>query len=130
MGKGKKKAGGKNVASKEEDEDWEALLEAEAQVGQTAATTDERASSSAADTGEDKLEDTPDAKEEGAHDAAAAFLAAQGIDVDGEGGDKKDKKKKKKKKKTGGDADAKPEEKVRIGAMSIALHHRIWRFCL
>ena len=113
MGKGKKKGGnkGQNAA---DDEDWEALLEAESQAMKEEAPKEA-----------EKQEESK--QEEAAQDAAAAFLAAQGLDPNAneEGGGKK-KKKKKKKGGGGGGGEQKSEEKVRIwvyewNAMSILL---------
>lgn len=100
------------------DDDWDALLEAEAKkndapgddaVKDAGAGTD-AASKEEKDAEADKSGNVP---APAANDAAAAFLAAQGLDVggddDGEGGKNK---KKKKKKKTGGAGEKKEEEKV------------------
>lgn len=108
MVKGKKKAGAKKAQNTEEDEDWEALLEAESKV-----VKEEPAAPDAEKKEEAKA--TKDIAAPAPVDAAAAFLASQGLAPGGDEGDgeKKDNKKKKKKKK-GGAGEPKAEEKVRI----------------
>lgn len=110
MGKAKKKGGGgagskkqpakaNNKVDEGDDDDWEALLEAES-IPSEAQVADE---SKPVDTHE-KTPPTPTVEKEeekpvAADDAAAAFLAASGLaDEEGEGGAGKNKKKKKKKK--------------------------------
>ncbi len=99
--KSKKKGG---APKQVEDDDWEALLEAEAQVEPTEEAPKE--------VNEQTEETTTDAPAPAAEDAASAFLAAQGL---GDGGDDTGgggKKKKKKKKKGAGAGGEKPDEKV------------------
>lgn len=98
--KSKKKGG---APKQEDDDDWEALLEAEAQVEQKEEAPKE----------EPKTEPT-DAAPAPAEDAAAAFLASQGIAVDGGEETGGGAKKKKKKKKKGGGGGDKQDEKVRV----------------
>jgi hypothetical protein len=122
MVKAKKKAGPKAKIPEEDDGDWEALLEAE---GVTAANADEKAhtaveaqETTAGDLPEPTLteagvEPSSSAPTAPSTDAAAAFLAAQGITVGGgDNDDKKDNKKKKKKKPTGEKKQEEKPEKV------------------
>jgi hypothetical protein len=142
MGKAKKKAaGGKkpDVADGEED-DWEALLEAEAGKNAPPApapAADAQSQPGAVGQADDDNNrgggDPPDSaiappNGGGAQDAAAAFLASQGI-VSGDGDNKADaaKKKKKKKKPAGAAAAAAPEEKKneKVCLFRSSLLHRV-----
>jgi hypothetical protein len=123
MVKAKKKVGPKAKIPEEDDGDWEALLEAE---GVTAANADEKAhtaveaqEATAGDLSEPTLTEagvelsSSAQKTAPSTDAAAAFLAAQGITVGGgDNDDKKDNKKKKKKKPTGEKKQEEKPEKV------------------
>jgi hypothetical protein len=102
----------KNQTQKAEDDDWEALLEAEASANQASTAPAQDAN---------EVQETENADEPKKHessssavDAAAAFLEATGISAadDGEGGAGK-KKRKKKKKGTGGGGEEVEETKVR-----------------
>jgi len=104
MGKGKKKSGAKQSQDDEGDDDWEALLEAESKFVEPKAADEETA---AFDDVKELAVEAPVVQ-----DAAAAFLAAQGLAPADGGGDKKDTKKKKKKKKAGASGE-KADEKVR-----------------
>merc|ERR1712238_192460 len=84
--KNKKKGGGGKKPQKKEEDGWEALLETDSQPIEVVPADAEI---------EEKNEIVEPAE---GQDAAAAFLAAQGLDGGG-GGEKKEKKKKKKKKK-------------------------------
>eukprot|EP00934_Nitzschia_sp_Nitz4_P002672 Nitzschia sp. Nitz4//scaffold199_size41809//25378//28645//NITZ4_007455-RA/size41809-augustus-gene-0.41-mRNA-1//1//CDS//3329540576//2662//frame0 len=93
-----KKKGGKKTAQADDDDDWEALLEAEAKKNQAAAPAP-------AEKEPAQKEESPPAPAPApaadAQDAAAAFLAAQGLaggDNEEDAGAKNNKKKKKKKK--------------------------------
>jgi hypothetical protein len=112
MVKAKKKGGPKGKVQEEDDGDWEALLEAE---GVAAPKADEKApvGTEAADLSPSAETDVkPTASTTAAPlDAAAAFLAAQGIAVGGGGDDAEDKKDSKKKKKKKPAGEKKPEEK-------------------
>lgn len=107
-GNKKKGGGGKpKQAKKEKDDDWDALLE------ETDKTDDQNNIEGKEVSEEPKVEDKAEAPAPAisAQDAAAAFLAAQGIgggndDGGGGGGAAKNKKKKKKKKGGGGGAAA------------------------
>jgi len=102
---GKKKGNKKgNQQQQADDDDWEALLDAEASKNTTAAADVE------AKTEEPKKEEATAEAEP--LDAAAAFLAAQGLDGDGGEGGGGGKKKKKKKKKGAGGGEKKETEKV------------------
>jgi hypothetical protein len=124
MGKAKKKGGAGGGAAKKMDgdeDDWEALLEAEASKNAAVAPAPADSAKEESKVVEDNA--SPNADESvaivaapGAQDAAAAFLAAQGISVDEEGEGKKDNKKKKKKKKGAGE-EPKKDEKVRESAV-------------
>jgi len=87
----KKNKGGKKKQVKKEDDDWDVLLEAEAEANKSEKVEESK-----------KVEEkeTKDADKEVKVDAAAAFLASQGIGLEKEGveGEKKKGKKKKKKK--------------------------------
>jgi hypothetical protein len=115
MAKGKKKAGAKQAQNDAEDDDWDALLEADSKVkgGETVETDAEKKEESTA-TAADESEKKEEKIEATAKDAAAAFLASQGLAPDEGDGEKKDNKKKKKKKKGAGAGEPKAEEKVRI----------------
>jgi hypothetical protein len=105
MAKGKKKAGAKQAQNNAEDDDFlDALLDSKAEGGETVEADAEQKEESTA---------TAALEEDKPQDAAAAFLAAQGLGPEGDG-EKKDNKKKKKKKKAGGAGEPKAEEKVRI----------------
>jgi hypothetical protein len=107
MAKGKKKAGAKQ-APDEDDDFLDALIDSsKAEGGETVEPDAEKKEESTAGVAVEKeVEDKP-------LDAAAAFLASQGLGPEGDG-EKKDNKKKKKKKKGGGADAPKAEEKVRI----------------
>lgn len=112
MVKAKKKTGPKGKVQEEDDGDWEALLEAE---GVAAPISNENPPVETATTDSASPAVENDAKPAAATtaapmDAAAAFLAAQGISVGG-GDDTEDKKDSKKKKKKKPAAEKKPEEK-------------------
>ena len=112
-GKNKKKGGGKQQDA--DDDDWEALLEAEA-------ATQPPAPSEPAKAEADQKPAESEPASAPAQDAAAAFLAAQGIGTggeDGEGGGAKNKKKKKKKK-GGGGGEQKEDSKVRQSHWSLS----------
>jgi hypothetical protein len=106
-----KKKGLKGKVQEEDDGDWEALLEAE---GVVAPKADEKPplEKEAIDSAPTVENDAKPAASTPAAplDAAAAFLAAQGISVGG-GDDTEDKKDTKKKKKKKPAAEKKPEEK-------------------
>jgi hypothetical protein len=109
MAKGKKKAGAKQAQTNAEDDDWDALLEADSKVQPPVEPDAEKKEESTA-----TAEVVSEKKEEGTTQTAAeAFLAAQGLSTGDGDGEKKDNKKKKKKKK-GGAGEPKAEEKVRI----------------
>jgi hypothetical protein len=115
MAKGKKKTGAKQAQNNDEDDDFlDALIGSKAEGGETVEPDAEKKEESAAGVAavEKEVEDKP-------QDAAAAFLAAQGLGPDGDGEKKDNKKKKKKKKGAGADA-PKAEEKVRIGVCTDA----------
>eukprot|EP00534_Pseudo-nitzschia_fraudulenta_P005527 CAMPEP_0201191396 /NCGR_PEP_ID=MMETSP0851-20130426/142286_1 /ASSEMBLY_ACC=CAM_ASM_000631 /TAXON_ID=183588 /ORGANISM="Pseudo-nitzschia fraudulenta, Strain WWA7" /LENGTH=982 /DNA_ID=CAMNT_0047477529 /DNA_START=120 /DNA_END=3068 /DNA_ORIENTATION=- len=103
MGKKNKNKKGGQQQQQADDDDWEALLDAEASKNNaTAAAAEPKAD-------ESKKEEAPAEP----LDAAAAFLAAQGLDGDGgEGGGGGGKKKKRKKKKGAGGGEKKEPEKV------------------
>ncbi|CAJ1949502.1 unnamed protein product [Cylindrotheca closterium] len=108
---GKKKGGKKQQQKPAEEDDWEALLEAEASKNAPAPAP----APAAAEEPKDEPKDEPkeeDATTAAASDAAAAFLAAQGLagGDEGGGGGGKNKKKKKKKKGGGAAAAAAPQE--------------------
>lgn len=105
MGKGKKKSGGKKAQADENDDDWEALLEAESQV-QTRPVAEPAPPVAEGKQEDDNVDDEQEAGASG-QDAAAAFLAAQGL----AGGESKAKAKKKKKK-LSDKSEAKVDEKV------------------
>jgi hypothetical protein len=107
-----KKKGPKGKVQEEDDGDWEALLEAE---GVATPNPDEKLPSVEIETVDSAPAVENDAKPSTSTttaplDAAAAFLAAQGISVGG-GDDNEDKKDNKKKKKKKPAAEKKPEEK-------------------
>jgi len=105
-----KKKGGKKQQTADEDEDWEALLEAEAAKNEPAPAP----APAAEEPKEEPKEEAP-ATPAAAQDAAAAFLAAQGLAAGGdddEGAGGKNKKKKKKKKGGAGGGEKKEDEKV------------------
>jgi hypothetical protein len=106
MVKANKKKGAGKASQSADDDDWDAILEAEAQVNQTEQKV-EKVEEAAVETKNEAPEKPP------VMDAAAAFLAAQGLldTEDGEEGGKN--KKKKKKKKPAGAAEPK-EEKVSL----------------
>jgi hypothetical protein len=111
MAKGKKKAGAKQAQNNAEDDDFlDALLDSKVEGGEAVEPDAEKKEESTA-----TAADESEKKGKPAQDAAAAFLASQGLAPgDNEGdGEKKDNKKKKKKKK-GGAGEPKAEEKVRI----------------
>jgi hypothetical protein len=98
-----KKKGGKKQQDVDED-DWDILNEAVAAAETSEPKADKEDTAGDVDNGEDN-------EEGGATDAAAAFLAAQGLSVGGEA--QKDKKKKKKKKGGAAEKAEKPaDEKV------------------
>ena len=103
----KKKKGNKAQSTNDNDDDWDAILEAEAgkapenTAAETKKVTDE------------KKDNANDETKDNAVDAAAAFLAAQGEDVGGGDGGGAKKKRKPKKKKGGGDNNTEGEGKVR-----------------
>ena len=116
--KGKKKGGGGKAKQKSQkaaapdEDDWDALLEASATVKK------EETPAAVTDGSEEHKEEATPADAVSGQDAAAAFLAAQGLDTAGGDGEKKDQKKKKKKKKgAGGD---KKDEKVSAKGKLIA----------
>jgi hypothetical protein len=114
MGKAKKKTGGGAGGPKgiplDDDEDWDSILAAEQNVANGTSSGDGALSSAASDAPKVDKTDAGQENETAVAppaplDAAAAFLAAQGISVGG--GAAADNKKKKKKK----PAEKKPEEK-------------------
>lgn len=123
-GNKKKGGGGKpKQAKKEKDDDWDALLE------ETDKTDDQNNIEGKEVSEEPKVEDKAEAPAPAisAQDAAAAFLAAQGIgggndDGGGGGGAAKNKKKKKKKKGGGGGA---ADEKVSARGRMVAERLRL-----
>ena len=116
---GKKKAG-KKQQNQAEDDDWDAILEAEAQTAPAADAAKEEPKA------EEPKKEEPAAAAPKAVDAAAAFLAAQGLDVGGDDDAAKNKNKKKKKKKGPGGGEKKEEEKVRHCQAFVALRPKIW----
>jgi translation initiation factor 5B len=113
MGKNKKK-GGKNQAD-DADDDWEALLEAEASKNKQAPPPAETQQAQHDESDDEEKEQTT--KSGGGLDAAAAFLAAQGLaDNSAEKSDAK--KKRKKKKPVGGGSEAAEEPKKEEGKIS------------
>ncbi|GKY98785.1 hypothetical protein MPSEU_000834700 [Mayamaea pseudoterrestris] len=124
MGKAKKKggaaAGGKKTA---EDDDDLAFLEAEAKLNATAVAPESKAAEEVKN-GDQEDEADDDGDDDGAvdvQDAAAAFLASQGL-----GGESAaDKKKKKKKKKTGAAAAEPKKEEEKVSARGKLVQERI-----
>jgi len=120
----KNKKKGNKAKTNDDDEDWEALLEAEASTN-TGTQTNEAETAAA-----EKEDDKGDVKQEessSALDAAAAFLASQGEAATGEGGESKEankKKRKKKKKGAGGDA-AKEGGKISAAGKLVAERLRL-----
>lgn len=110
----------KTQTQKAEDDDWEALLEAEASAN--AAPTQDANQQQVQDT-EEADEPKQEESSSSAVDAAAAFLAATGISTtadDGEGGAGKKKRKKKKKGTGGGGGEEVEETKVSAKGKLIA----------
>mmetsp|Transcript_24754 Transcript_24754/g.36302 ORF Transcript_24754/g.36302 Transcript_24754/m.36302 type:complete len:1002 (+) Transcript_24754:45-3050(+) len=117
--KGKKK-GGKKPVKTEDDDDWDAILE------ETTKANNEEIQVTPPAAVESKDADVEENTENTAGlDAAAAFLAAQGLD--GGGGEEKTAKKKKKKKKKGAGGGEKPEEKVSARGKMVAERLRLQR---
>ncbi|KAL7470923.1 hypothetical protein ACHAXS_013117 [Conticribra weissflogii] len=127
-GKGKKGGGGGGKKKPQQDaaaddDDWDILEAAAGAAEKEAAAADTDKSTTDANAGDiDRKDEEADNDGETAVDAAAAFLAAQGIDP-GAGGDdagKKDNKKKKKKKKASDKAEKPADEKVSAKGKLIA----------
>lgn len=126
-GNKKKGGGGKpKQAKKEKDDDWDALLE------ETDKTDDQNNIEGKEVSEEPKVEDKAEAPAPAisAQDAAAAFLAAQGIgggndDGGGGGGAAKNKKKKKKKKGGGGGAAAAAAADEKVSARGRMVAERL-----
>ena len=114
---GKKKGGKKQDAA--ENDDWDILNEAAAAV-ETSEPKVEKEETATADADDNTGEDV------GATDAAAAFLAAQGLSVGGEAA-ARDKKKKKKKKGPADKAEKPADEKVSAKGKLIAERLRLQR---
>jgi len=127
----KKKGGKKKQAAAAADDDWDDILN-EATAANADAPKEDPKKEDANDVKEEATKDIAadaDAGGDAPVDAAAAFLAAQGLDTAAAGGGGADKKKKKKKKKGagggGGGGDAKPDEKISAKGKLIAERLRL-----